>query len=520
LRLKALHFAVVEASKKKFFDTLLVYAVHKPKQKNSTLLTRGVNKMPWQLSSQIPINPIHAAVGRTGKVLFFGGSGNEPSQAAYNNSPQGVRLWNPSSGAFTTPTIPSDTNGNPIDIFCAGHSFRPDGRLFVAGGTLQYDPFYGITDSFLFDFTANSGNGSWTKVASMNRGRWYPTVLTLGNGRIFSLSGLDVNGSLVSNPEIYSAFTGWSIFTQKTSSFAFYAHLILLSSGKIFYTGAQMGGNRSISPRILTLPSTFNQAIAEQAVSGLQVSASGNQAASVLLPPAQDQKVMIIGGGSGGVATNRVNIINLNATTPIYTAAPPLNKPRMHHNAVILPDRTIFVCNGSQGEENIAQSTLPAEIYNPATNTWRTVETPIVNGRVYHSVAFLLPDGRVVVAGGNPRRGTYENRIEIYSPAYISQTRPTITSAPAKGNYNTIITININQPTTNIKWVHLIKPMAPTHSLDTEQRLVDMPIKSRSGNSLTAEVTPNRNLAIPGYYMLFVVNNNNIPSVARWIQVI
>ncbi|RUS96674.1 hypothetical protein DSM106972_086970 [Dulcicalothrix desertica PCC 7102] len=473
--------------------------------------------MPWQLSSQIPINPVHAAVGRTGKVLFFGGSGNDPSQAAYDNSPEGVRLWDPNTGVFTTPTIPRDSSGNPIDVFCAAHSFRSDGQLFVAGGTLQYDPFYGIADCFLFNFAANSGNGSWTKVASMNRGRWYPTVLTLGDGRIFTLSGLDVNGNLDRNPEIFSGSTGWRIFTQQTSSFALYAHLILLSSGKIFYTGAQLGGNNGVQPCILTLPSRFNRPITQQIVSGLEASSTCNQAASILLPPAQDQKVMIIGGG-GGAATNRVNIINLSASTPTYTVAPYLLNPRMHHNAVILPNRTVFVCNGSRGDEDVAQSTMPAEIYNPATNTWTQVETPIVNGRVYHSVAVLLPDGRVVVAGGNPSRGTYENRIEIYSPAYISQTRPTISSAPATTTYSRTITIQTNQAATNIKWVHLIRPMAPTHGLDTEQRLVDMPISSRSGNSLSVQTTGNRNIAPPGYYMLFVVDNNNIPSVASWIQ--
>jgi hypothetical protein len=477
--------------------------------------------MPWQLSSQIPINPIHAAVGRTGKVLFFGGSGNDPSQAAYDNSPEGVRLWDPNTGTFTTPKIPRDVNGNPIDIFCAGHSFRPDGRLLVAGGTLQYDPFYGITDTFLFDFTGNNGNGSWSRVSSMNKGRWYPTVLTLANGQVFALTGLDLDGRLDRNPEIYSAFTGWSIFSQRTSSFALYAHLILLSSGKIFYTGAQLGGNNGVSPRILTLPSNFNEAIAEQAVSGLEASEYGNQAASILLPPAQDQKVMIIGGGQSGtgLTTNRVNIIDFNASTPTYKAASSLKNPRMHHSAVILPDRTVFVCNGSKGEEDIGKSTLPAEIYNPATNTWTAVETPIVNGRVYHSVAVLLPDGRVVVAGGNPQRGVYENRIEIYSPAYISQTRPKISSAPTLAKYNTKITIQTNVPATNIKWVHIIRPMAPTHGLDTEQRLIDLPITYKSGNSVTVQITNNRNLVMPGYYMLFVVNNNNIPSVASWIQI-
>lgn len=248
----------------------------------------------------------------------------------------------------------------------------------------------------------------------------------------------------------------------------------------------------------------------------MQDVSNGNQAASLLLPPAQDQKVMILGGG-GGAATNRVNIINLNASTPAYTAAAYLNYPRMHHHAVILPDRTVFVCNGSRGEEDVSQSTLPAEIYNPATNSWTTVETPTINGRVYHLVALLLPDGRVVTAGGNPQRGTYENRIEIYSPAYMAQTRPTINSAPQAANYNTTITIQTNQAA-NIKWVHLIRPMAPTHGLDTEQRLVDLPITSRTSSSLTVQITNNRNLAPPGYYMLFIVDNSNVPSIASWMQ--
>jgi len=467
--------------------------------------------MPWQVSSTCPINPIHAAVGRTGKILFFGGSGNDPSNVA--NSAQGVALWNVSSGTFSTPTVPLDSNGNPIDIFCAAQSFRSDGRLFVAGGTLQYDPFKGIRDCFVFNFVTEQ----WSKVASMFRGRWYPTVLTLGNGRIFTLSGLDINGNLDRNPEIFNGSTGWNIFTQQTSAFALYSHLVLLSNGKLFYTGAQLGGNNGVSPRILTLPSTFNQAIAEQAVSGLEAPDNGNQAASVLLPPAQDQRVMIIGGG-GGAATNRVNIVNLNTSTPTYTAAPYLNNPRMHHNAVLLPDRTVFVCNGSRAEQDVSQSTLPAEIYNPATNAWTQVETPTVNGRVYHSVAVLLPNGRVVTAGGNPDRGSYESRIEIYSPAYMSQARPTISSAPATTNYNATITIQTSQAA-NIKWVHLIRPMAPTHGLDTEQRLVDLPISSRTTSSLSVQITSNRNIAPPGYYMLFIVNNNNVPSVAKWIQV-
>lgn len=468
--------------------------------------------MPWEvLPYNCPINPVHAALLRTGKVLFFTGSGNDPNNVA--NSPQGAALWNVNNGTFSRPAIPLNSAGEYLDTFCAAQSFRPNGRLLVAGGTIQYDPFYGEQVAFFFDPIAET----WTQVASMNKGRWYPTLVTLGSGRIFALSGLDVNGLLDRNPEIFTG-NSWSIFSQETSPFALYSHLFLLSNGTLFYSGAQFTGNNGISPRILTLPGSFSQSIAEQPVSGLEDSDAGDQAACVLLPPAQDQKVMMIGGGYGdGTATNRVNIIDLKVSNPTYTPAAPLINARMHHNAILLPDRTVFVCNGSKMSENIAESNLPAEIYNPATNTWTAVETPNVTGRVYHSVAVLLPNGSIATAGGNPDRGDVNYGLEIYRPAYMSQSRPAISSAPSSTGYGSTITIQTSQAA-SIKWVNLIRPMATTHGLETEQRLVDVPINSKTSNSLSVTVPNNRNLAPPGFYMLSITNNDNVPSVARWIQ--
>lgn len=467
--------------------------------------------MPWEVSSTCPINPVHAALLRTGKVLFFTGSGNNP-----NDIPQaalGSALFNVGNGTFTRPEIPGDSNGNPIDIFCAGQAFRPAGNLLVAGGTVRYDPFFGEVAAFFFSPTSEK----WSKRQSMNGGRWYPTLVSLGNGQTFALSGLNETGNLNRFAELYSYSKGWRTFTTQTSPFEQYAHVYLLDSGKLFYAGAQLGGNRGVSPRIITLPKNFSDPIGEQPVGGLQESGKGNQAASVLLPPAQDQKVMIIGGGGGGT-TARVNIVDLKSSSPSYQPAASLNNARMHHNAVILPNRTVFVCNGSGGNEDIAKSDLPAEIYDPATDTWTEVEDPIINGRVYHSVALLLPDGRVLTAGGNPFRGSYEARIEIYSPDYIAEDRPVISTAPGKAKWGTSFTIETPQAG-DIKWVNLIRPMATTHGLEVEQRLVDLPISSTTGNALTVDLTSNRNLAPPGWYMLTVVDNNNVPSVAKWVKV-
>lgn len=488
-----------------------------PHKATSSILVAQAPSGPgsWQVSSSTcPINPVHAALLRTGKVLFIAGSGNDPNDVS---EPRGSAVWTPSNGSFVRPLTPTNAAGEPLDLFCVGHSFRSSGKLMCAGGTLQYDPFFGLDASFFFD----PSNNTWSLESLMNSGRWYPTCLTLGSGKILALSGLSAQGPIDAYPEIYSGTTGtWTAFSQATSPFAPYAHLFLLSSGKIFYSGAHFGSNNGVLPRILTLPGSFTQAIDEQPVSGLQALDFGEQAASVLLPPAQDQKVMIIGGGKvdpDRETTNRVNVIDLKASNPTYTAAPPLNNARMHHNAVILPDRTVFVCNGSSMKEEISQSTLPAEIYNPATNTWTVVATPNISGRVYHAVALLLPDGRVIATGGNPARGSYEGRIEIYRPAYMSQSRPVIQKAPSLGPYGGTITIQTSQAS-SIKWVSVIRPMATTHSLDTEQRLVDLPINSRTGNSLTVAITSNLNLLPAGYYMLFITNTNDVPSVAKWIR--
>jgi hypothetical protein len=92
-----------------------------------------------------------------------------------------------------------------------------------------------------------------------------------------------------------------------------------------------------------------------------------------------------------------------------------------------------------------------------------------------------------------------------------------IGSAPTSATYGGTISIGTAQPQ-NIKWVSLVRPMATTHSYDSEQRLVDVPITSKTKTTLTATIPTNRNLAPPGWYMLFINHNNGAPSAASWIQ--
>jgi len=219
-----------------------------------------------------------------------------------------------------------------------------------------------------------------------------------------------------------------------------------------------------------------------------------NQSASILLPPAQDQKVMLMGGGPDGKqnktdAIDNVDIVDLNQAAPQFVAATPLNLPRLHLNAIVLPDRTVFVTGGSLKQEDTPLARLQSEIYDPSTDTW-TLTAACEVPRLYHSTALLLPDGTVATAGGNPEGGHHvkwdqdpneEMRLEIFTPPYLFKgPRPVISSAPEQWAYGA--TIDINSPDAGgLTWAHLMRPCVTTHSFDGSQRLVDLPIASQAG---------------------------------------
>ena len=169
---------------------------------------------------------------------------------------------------------------------------------------------------------------------------------------------------------------------------------------------------------------------------------------------------------------------------------------------------------------------LQGEIYNPATDTWTPAATATVP-RLYHSTALLLPDATVVTAGSNPDGGSHviwdddpneEMRLEVFSPPYLFRgPRPVISTAPAQCNYGQSIQIKSPQ-SANIRWASLMRNCVTTHSYDGSQRLVDLDVTSLANGTVTATVPQNRNLAPPGWYMLFLVDNNGVPSVASWIR--
>jgi hypothetical protein len=204
---------------------------------------------------------------------------------------------------------------------------------------------------------------------------------------------------------------------------------------------------------------------------------------SVLLPltPANnyDPKVMIMGGDNP--ATLTTEIIDLGASNPTWQYGPNMSQPRIEMNAVILPTGKILALGGSSVDEQGGQyASLNADLYDPIANTFSSAGANSY-ARLYHSVALLLPNATVWLAGGNPSRGTYEQHMEIYQPAYLFNpngtlaNRPSITSAPTSITYCNVnctqFTVKTSQATT-IASVVLVRMGAVTHSFNTDQRLV------------------------------------------------
>jgi FtsP/CotA-like multicopper oxidase with cupredoxin domain len=453
--------------------------------------TRGV----WELlPCDSQVLAVHAALLRSGKVLFFAGSGNDE---LYTKGLRSI-VWDYENGTFHAPFT-------PMDFFCAGQAFLPDGRLLVAGGTKDY-AFTGLETAFLFDPQLEE----WIRVGDMRAQRWYPTLIALADGRVMAVAGTGPG----QNFEVFSPFTGWSAPVAAASNWPLYPGAVLMANEKVFFTGVQFD-NWAFQPRIYDVASNN-----EQLVGGLVPAGDRGMGTSILLPPAQDQRVMILGGtGGGGGAIANTNIVDLKVAAPAYAAGPPMLHPRGMENAVILPDRTVFVCGGGLHGETVADAELRCELYDPAADGWRSAATMTVP-RLYHSVALLLPDGRVVTAGSNPNRRNDELRLELYHPPYLFKgARPFIESAPEQMQRGDTYEIETPQAR-EIKWAQLIRPMATTHSCETEQRLVDLRIaRKRDFCRLRVTVPNEAGLVPPGWYMLFLTDRAGVPSVAHWVHI-
>ncbi|MFF1451657.1 galactose oxidase-like domain-containing protein [Streptomyces sp. NPDC058274] len=389
---------------------------------------------------------------------------------------------------------------------------------------LDKKDFQGIRDAFEFDPVAEK----YIKVDPMNEARWYPTLTTLSDGKVLSLSGLDEIGQLVPGKnEVFDPATRKWTYTKGVRQFPTYPAITLMQNGKLFYSGSNAGYGPDDVGRE---PGVWDLATNEfTKVPGMSDPKLLETSGTVLLPPAQDEKYLVIGGGGVGESarsSKRTRLVDLLDRKPEFTDGPELEKGTRYPQYSILPDDTVLVSGGSEDYRGRGDSDiLQARIYDGRSNTFDRVADPLV-GRNYHSGSILLPDGRVMFFGSdslyadraNTKPGTFEQRIEIYTPPYLYRdARPSLSGGPktvARGGSATFTSAHAS----SLRTARLIRPSASTHVTDTDQRSIALDL-TRTKDGITVTIPKNRNLVESGWYMLFVTDDQGTPSKAQWVKV-
>ena len=314
---------------------------------------------------------------------------------------------------------------------------------------------------------------------------------------------------------MYTVGSGWSQEFPAGWTPPLYPRMHLSTDGRVFYAGSTRS-SRFFNPSTGTWTGI---------VATTQHGSSRSYGTSVMLPltPANSYRprVMILGGGNPGTATTE--IIDLAAATPTWAFGPSMSQPRIQLNATLLPNGKVLATGGSRDDESAVTASLNADLYDPVANSFSPAGANLFP-RLYHSNALLMPDATVLLIGGNPQRGSYEGRLEVYSPAYLFNgdgsvaPRPSITGVtPDTVGYGSPFQVQTPNAA-NIGSVVLVRPGTPTHAFDMDQRLVGLSFTAGSG-LLNVTAPPNGNIAPPGYYMLFVLNTAGVPSVARFVKI-
>jgi hypothetical protein len=440
----------------------------------------------WTAPFGLQVQGIHTTLLPTGRVLLFQRPG-----LSYGSD---ARVWDPKSGAIDDVSFTSAR-----DLFCAGQSLLPDGRILVTGGHAHGSgQRLGASQTDIFDPTTET----WTEAASLAEARWYPSQVELGDGSTLIFGGWADPDSPATTVESFDPSNGSFRQLPPTASrdVGLYPRTLLLPTGSVF-----MAGPTRTTQLFDPVTSTWS------VVDDLNVAqrAAGN---AVLLPGLT--KVLAVGGSPQG-ATATAEIIDFAQPNPSWRPISPMHNARKHAAAVLLPNGEVMVVGGGLTDYYGDPITQP-ELFDPATETWTTMASQVAP-RMYHSAAVLLPDARVLSVGQD-NDTDYGTTGEIFSPPYLFRgPRPTIKTAPSAMVYGSTFIVR-SPDAARIARVALIAPGSSTHSVNFSQRYVDVPF-SVAGSRLRVTAPLNGNVAPPGWYMLFLVDTDGVPSVATWVHV-
>lgn len=408
-----------------------------------------------------------------------------------------------------------------------------DGRLLIQGGSdaakvSVYDP---KTNAF-------------SAAPNMKMARGYQTSVTLSNNNVFTIGGAYSGPRQGKDGELYNtASNTWTALPGAKAAPLLttdaegiwrednHAWLFAWKSGSVFQAG----------------PS--------KAMNWYGTSGTGSQTPAGTRDPIDDAmcgvfvmyepgKILSAGGSpdytnSNANARAHITTINNPNTNAVVERVPDMAYPRGFANAVVLPDGQVLVTGGQRRSLVFTDTDgiLYAELFNPATKTWKTL-APEAVPRNYHAVSILLADGRVFSGGGglcyiaqvgassvNCNKLVDHADGQIFSPPYLFNangspaTRPTISSIDATSvKVGGQLKITVGAAATNLKFA-LVRIGSVTHSVNSDQRRVPLTSVTGSGTTYTATLPNDSGILIPGPYYLFVLSASGVPSVARTVQI-
>ncbi|MCI0569760.1 MAG: DUF1929 domain-containing protein [Myxococcaceae bacterium] len=421
----------------------------------------------------------HVVLLPTGKVLTW---------SEFN--PESYNLWDPVTG---THTEAPDVGYN---AFCSGHTLMADGGVLVAGGHIESN--VGLPNASVYDPFTNT----WERLPDMNAGRWYPNTTSLPNGEVLVIAGTATGSDVGENrlPQVWQpAMNAWRDLTGAQRTLATYPWMFVAPNGQVF-----MAGPDPVAGYLDTSGVGRWNLFAKRKV-------EDREAGSAVMY--DDGKVMVCGGGEN-MPVAAVEVIDLYDAAPAWRAVQPMGQPRKQHNTTLLPDGKVLVTGGSSGagKSDDGSPVYATELWDPSTETFKVL-APSHRFRGYHSSTLLLPDGRVMHMGGEDAE-----EVELFSPPYLfNGERPTVSSAPLTVTYGETFTVTTPQAAsiTKVTW---LKPGSPTHAFNQGQRFNRLAFTRKAG-ALEVTAPANSNLAPPGFYMLFLLDEKGVPSVAHWVKV-
>ena len=463
------------------------------------------------------IVPLHMSLLPNGKIFAWGKRNRAGGSPA--DSMGMPRIWDPA-------TQPSPTGLPEIDtgmdmLFCAGHTLMPDGRLMVNGGHHMDDA--GIKATYFF-----SQDGAPTKGPDMTYGRWYPTLTILPDGQVLTMAGRDEGSVVAAIPELWNG-SSWIQLTGGSLKLPYYPRNFVdpVRDGRVFYAGEQVTsrwfnytgtGSWTTGPQHIWKKNREYGTAAMYDTGKILFAGGGGDANWKCECPAGDR---------AAIPTATAERIDLNQASPQWQSAGSMSVPRRHLNSTILPDGQVLITGGTRGggfvDLSEGNAVKTAEVWNPATNQWTTLDAQS-RVRTYHSVALLLPNGTVLSGAGGDAMGDANVEVppqrnhEIFEPPYLFKgARPSITSAPASVAYGEtfpVVTPNAAQ-ITDARWIRL---GSVTHAFDMSQRANTLEFEVSEG-AVQVKAPLDPKLAPPGHYLVFILNRNGVPSEGKVVRV-